>query len=217
MNKHHESDLNFKMITGKTVKKTKGLDLNIFNIYDLILQRYGSNNTSTNSSTKPLNFLIVQYEYLNLINQKKVNICGVDIDFSDNHWDCRNLRKPGQSKTNFQYYMNGKQNEAKLSQTMLIVMRIFTLYLLTDKTPMATGSKNVFLSCRGFLSYLSGLNIQDIKIITIEQIKDFVDQPSRQYATQEKMKTHLSYFYSFYSLVIDDIYSVPIERKIETR
>jgi len=207
----------YRAVNGGEKILQNGLNLNNSNMYNRIYARLVNSNLSATlrQPAKPA-YLITQINYLGLKKIDSLSICGHKVKFTNDVWDFTEEYKEGRSKADYCYHMVGISKNMKTNELYNIILKLFTFYLLTDKGVQATGNHNVFAYIRTFLNELYKKNIYDIRIVTPVILKSIIEKDSRLYSTQTKMKGSLAYFYSFYSFVVENIYTKEIAKYLET-
>lgn len=187
------------------------LNINIQNIYTLILRNYERIQEEIKSEingtlTTKEEILKIQKGFLDLVNEETINIAGTSIKFSNDFWDFSEQYKEGKIILCYRYYFTGKQNQYAISDYYKIVLKLFVFYLITEFGLDHSSNSIKFTHIRKLLEYLTKNNITTLEQLSLDELKQIYESKNILYTTAYKSKVDIKVFYTFYSLLIKDVY-----------
>lgn len=186
----------------------KSIDLNNENLLSLMIYRFNNLDMSKDQFTSNSTFIRSFKHFFDAIENNKIYIRGVEIDFFSDIWDFTVLAKKTQNKATFIY--DFRLILKGLDDYYSMLLRIYALHLLTEnETYKVNYYQNLFTIRRILLSFQLN-NLNNLLFLTIKEIKDYFDDLTILYSTICRKKSTLKQFLIFYSLIFDDIYTKEI-------
>ena len=175
--------------------------------YEIVSNNHNRFKAFSTNSNIPIqsNIFMIQQIYLDLIENDVINILGVNVKFSEDIWDFSSLQKEGKSISIFTFNFTSK--EENLSLYAKNILKLYVMYMITEYGLYRSSNKNDFRVIFKVFEYMQKNNILSIANMTPNKYKLFFDEQKVQYNTMAKKKASLKTFYTFYSLIAEDIYT----------
>lgn len=190
------------------------LDDTFYEIVSNNHNRFKSFNTNSNIPIQS-NIFMIQQIYLDLIDNDEINLLGVNIKFSEDIWDFSSLQKEGKSISLFTF--NFSSNEVEFSLCTKNILKLYVMYMITEYGLYRSSNKSDFRVIIQVFEYMTKNDILSIENMTPNRYKLFFDEQNVQYNTIVKKKSSLKTFYTFYSLIAEDIYTKELNEYLVDR
>jgi len=176
-------------------------NLNEGGLYDVILRATNKLDLKDESFKKVFELAFytrnIQQIYINLIKEQNIMVNNLSVNFWDSTWDFRNHRVEGKVASSYIYHFE----KCNLSDYYLILLKLFTLYLISEFGINNGTIKNRFITIRSFFEFICINNIGAIEGIVLRDIDLYLKSKEIDYVTAIKKRKIIQMFFEFYSVL----------------
>jgi integrase len=197
-----------------TVVNNRKIDLNCNNLLSNTFLRINSFDSNTMSLEEAPIYLKSLQGIMELTQNQSLNFGGKSVDFFADTWDFSEFAKKTQHKHSFRY--NFSDVIEGVNDYYEIIIRVFMFYLIVDKQ-LSSSIGGHFSNIKMILKSFYDNGINNLKYLTLFDIKKAIERDELSYTSQYKKKFSLKLFLTIYSYVIEDVITKDIFEYLNDR